>query len=125
MTTSCKECEEGLVFDAHSKTCSFVQYNSYITKDSNICCGKVEHNPNQATCPPEKPFFNGKTCIICDLPSYFSTEDAACAYCKQHNSFSIKQKKCIDDKFFAPQYSSRITPTTNQNYQGQIPTIPK
>jgi hypothetical protein len=46
-------------------------------------------NSQLATCPTDKPFFNGNQCIACSLPSYVNFNTLTCTNCNSGYSFNV------------------------------------
>ncbi len=75
-------CPNGTTFDSSTHLCIYKKYNSNINSNSkNYCCGTLLSDTNAETCPSETPFFNGKQCIGCQLPAYFSITTLSCSLC--------------------------------------------
>lgn len=117
----CKVCPNGTIFDKNTHLCVYQKFNTYVDKDSkNYCCGVLANDTTVQTCPKETPFFNGKQCVACQMPAYFSIQTLSCSLCPEGQGFSLVQYKCIDSKYLQPVYTTVMSPDL-QNYFGTPP----
>lgn len=122
-TSSCKTCPTNTLFDPITHLCTYKKFNTFVDPNiKNYCCGVLATDPNAQTCPKETPFFNGRECIGCQLPAYFSLQTLSCILCPDGQGFSLVQGKCIASKYLQTVYTSLVSPQV-QNYLGTPPKV--
>ena len=77
---TCKICEAGAFYNSIAHQCDRVgvMINSKQTDNGNYLGTPPNFNNQISSCLNDKPYFNGKSCISCSLPMYFSFKTNLC-----------------------------------------------
>ena len=69
-----------------------------------------QYNESIETCDSNAPYFNGDSCIACNLPSYFNFKTFNCDSCPVDQTFNIQNRLCEfkDQKYISDMSNPNI-----------------
>jgi hypothetical protein len=99
---SCRTCDIGTTYMSSLHQCSktALPLNSNLTSNTNYVGIAPLASPSAASCTIDKPYFDGRSCISCSLPMYFSFLSNSCEACQNDFVFDSPSKSCITNSFF-------------------------
>jgi hypothetical protein len=95
------------------------QMNNNMVVLNNFIGQIPDFNNTLATCPNDKPFFNGINCIQCVLPNYVDFNTMKCQSCNPNYNFNIANRQCTANN---PQFYTNIR-VSNIFYNGDFNNI--
>ena len=96
---ACQSCPSGYSFQSASHSCESTSstvsfFNSNLIGHRNFN-GKIPlFNNLFGNCGEDSPFFDGKQCVSCSLPSYFNFDIKTCTSCQSGLAFNALIQTC-------------------------------
>jgi hypothetical protein len=101
MERKCVSCGEGYSPNNVTKKCDLIPIPVYASNynDTNYSLDGLSNLPARPAdavgdCPLKDPFFNGKKCISCIYPTYWSIPNSKCLTCSPDFAYDINTKNC-------------------------------
>lgn len=97
----CVSCGEGYEPNNITKKCDLIPipvYASNYNETNYSLDGLADFPPRPADavgdCPLSNPFFDGKKCIPCHYPTYFSIPNSICKHCPAEHAYDVNTRNC-------------------------------
>ena len=85
---TCSACPSGTLFDQDLESCKDLKEFCHSNRVYNLDTKKCE-------CPKDQPFFDGRSCVACYLPFYWSHDSKQCLECQVNHVYDTSLLKCV------------------------------